>query len=630
MPSKIEQLYQAISAEYEVGSLQDFEAYLADPQKRQLFFEQIIAPNYDVASLSDFEDAYELKKKDGAFPLQLEEKPSSLDSSGMETPQSLGYSVDTINAPRIDERGYTAAGETYSTPTVPPQQIREQVREESGAALGLGMVGAVLKDYLPENFTELDPIKKQIALEDAAAEYQADIDARPSVVSNVKDVVVGATKELGGNLLNIGVSSLQYFLDNEQQNKLLAIEDPDARWTYAKAAMLTNEGLPAPLRSVARSLIPQSSFAEDLSRSGAEQQAKVLDEYDKGVTQYIIDGDYGNAGALAFYQAMASAPTLLAAMAGPAGIASLGLSSFSGFTKEDVERGDSLDLSDFFNNVTKAGAEAFFEQYTGKLGRRAFSSIVGNKAASEQAASSIVKEVLKGFGLGVAEEGGSEAATAATQLLSDAIFAGRDVPMVEAMKQISDAFIVGGLMGGPLSGTGAGFEAARKKAAIEIAPKSDKDQLQKNISDKIELEDAKAKTSNPEVVSTIDGLISEIDKKTVEIEERLKQTVDFMTDEELAEVTQLKKDIDALAIKATQVNEDPNISESQRRTTLALLKQQAESAIQKRQTIIDNAVQKQTTSKVPVQPEARVGKKWRKEHPKQNLKSLPKKVSRKK
>ena len=637
----IDNLYTALKQDgLYTKSLEEFKNQFSTPESIQKLHTALRQDNLYTKPLADFQNQFFgdiLKKKEEGLPLQPLADGGLLGTSAMAQDQQLAssgegqlYDLGPIYQQYQQQQAQQPKAQEYisfeeeapktglfgEAAPVAPEPISLS-KAELTEFMPFVTDEQIIRGYLPENYEQLSPSEKVKAaaeltkipelipiFEKKASEMAAE---EPGVMSNIGDIIAGASKELTGNFLNAGVASLQYFLDDKYKDKLLEIEDPEARWVYAKSALLASESLPTPLRSIARSLVPQSSFAEDLSRSGAAQQAKVLDEYDKGVTQYLIDGDYGNAGALAFYQAMASAPTLLSAMAGPAGIASLGLSSFSGFTKEDVERGDNLDLSDFFNNVTKAGAEAFFEQYTGKLGRRAFSSIVGNKVASGQAASSIVKEILKGFGLGVAEEGGSEAATAAVQLLSDAIFAGREVPMVEAMKQISDAFIVGGLMGGPLSGTGAGFEAARKKAAIEIAPKSDKDQLQKNIADKIELEDAKAKTSNPEVVSTIDGLISEIDKKTVEIEQRLKQTVDFMTEEELIEITQLKKDIDALAIKATQVNEDPNISESQRRTTLALLKQQAESAIQKRQTIIDNAVQKQTTSEVPVQPEARVG-----------------------
>jgi hypothetical protein len=70
MPNKIDALYAEVSKTYDVGSIQDFQNYLADPKKRQLFFKDVIAPEYDVKSLDEFEQAYGLKKKEQVSPSQ--------------------------------------------------------------------------------------------------------------------------------------------------------------------------------------------------------------------------------------------------------------------------------------------------------------------------------------------------------------------------------------------------------------------------------------------------------------------------------------------------------------------------------------------------------------------------------
>jgi len=63
MPNKIDALYSEVSKSYEVGSIDDFKKYLADPKKRQLFFKEVISPEYDVKSIDDFDEAYGFKKK---------------------------------------------------------------------------------------------------------------------------------------------------------------------------------------------------------------------------------------------------------------------------------------------------------------------------------------------------------------------------------------------------------------------------------------------------------------------------------------------------------------------------------------------------------------------------------------
>lgn len=58
------ELYNELSADYEVGDIDQFKAYLQDPESRVDFFEQIIKPIYAVEDIADFEAFYGLKKKD--------------------------------------------------------------------------------------------------------------------------------------------------------------------------------------------------------------------------------------------------------------------------------------------------------------------------------------------------------------------------------------------------------------------------------------------------------------------------------------------------------------------------------------------------------------------------------------
>jgi hypothetical protein len=58
------ELYNELSTDYEVGDIDQFKAYLQDPESRVDFFEQIIKPIYAVEDIADFEAFYGLKKKD--------------------------------------------------------------------------------------------------------------------------------------------------------------------------------------------------------------------------------------------------------------------------------------------------------------------------------------------------------------------------------------------------------------------------------------------------------------------------------------------------------------------------------------------------------------------------------------
>lgn len=83
MPNKIDALYAEVSKTYDVGSIQDFQNYLADPKKRQLFFRDVIAPEYDVKSLDEFEQAYGLKKKESVSPSQQKKGATSSATGAM-------------------------------------------------------------------------------------------------------------------------------------------------------------------------------------------------------------------------------------------------------------------------------------------------------------------------------------------------------------------------------------------------------------------------------------------------------------------------------------------------------------------------------------------------------------------
>ena len=96
MPNKIDALYSEVSKSYEVGSIDDFKKYLADPKKRQLFFKEVIAPEYDVKSIDDFDEAYGFKKKSTESPGQGAQK--DIFSVSGETPKA-GPSVSSVNPP---------------------------------------------------------------------------------------------------------------------------------------------------------------------------------------------------------------------------------------------------------------------------------------------------------------------------------------------------------------------------------------------------------------------------------------------------------------------------------------------------------------------------------------------------
>lgn len=60
----LQALYNEMSAQYDVGTFEDFKEYLSDDNQRSAFFEEAIKPSYDVDSLDEFDQIYGLKKKE--------------------------------------------------------------------------------------------------------------------------------------------------------------------------------------------------------------------------------------------------------------------------------------------------------------------------------------------------------------------------------------------------------------------------------------------------------------------------------------------------------------------------------------------------------------------------------------
>lgn len=119
----IKELYESISADYEVGTIDEFKAYLSDDYKRNQFFENVIKPEYDVQSIDEFESVYGLKKKadstleteDMVGTTEMGTTPGYLASS--ETPPvSIPVQEETLLSDGFDPSTLTAPLEDGSIP----------------------------------------------------------------------------------------------------------------------------------------------------------------------------------------------------------------------------------------------------------------------------------------------------------------------------------------------------------------------------------------------------------------------------------------------------------------------------------------------------------------------------------
>ena len=117
---KLKVLYDAVSADYDLGTIDDFKTKLSDPVKRKSFFDGVGA-EYDLGKdINDFESKLGFKKKDGGP--DLPSSPSlELPSVSTEPPKRLTFtdinsSIEKLSKAQKDLRelesapGFTPGG----------------------------------------------------------------------------------------------------------------------------------------------------------------------------------------------------------------------------------------------------------------------------------------------------------------------------------------------------------------------------------------------------------------------------------------------------------------------------------------------------------------------------------------
>ena len=182
-------LYEDLKDSYDVGSLEDFKAYLSDKETRDLFFEQVIKPEYDVDTIDDFESAYGFAEKKNQV-----DTPSSgqeeVTESITETPTELGSldsSQENVDIPVIP------LVETDGDLSEPPVEIAEEAVEVLPEQPK--KISQQEKDYNDWNSLGfLTEDEKKAAQEIYLKEQQGDF----GIVSNISNIIKSTPKTIYG------------------------------------------------------------------------------------------------------------------------------------------------------------------------------------------------------------------------------------------------------------------------------------------------------------------------------------------------------------------------------------------------------------------------------------------------
>ena len=367
----IKKLYEALNAEYDLGTIEDFTAYLMNDDKRRKFYEQIIEPNYDVESLEVFEQAYGLKKKDTTDPFGAQEptdslpqpnqEPISSDSSNV--PNSPTAPIDpTTGQPFQDEQAVDTTEVDFETPegeedmlltTATTPTPRDQTTETYGSG-----------DFFIEGTQEDNTILEDVVGKNSVTDLISDI-----YRSMKSGFVQGNTADEANRLFLRGGSAtddeIRAFL--RTQESLMGAKQTDEMLNFNKIYDAADNKFTGFLEALGKN--PSALF-----QIGAQTITQMINPSSGMAAGTVIAGGaaigasggagFGGVGAIPGAIAGAINPgTLKLAFAAAGGALETGL-SFAEFIREEINERDDLEFdqdgirailedSDAFNRARK-------------------------------------------------------------------------------------------------------------------------------------------------------------------------------------------------------------------------------------------------------------------------------------
>ena len=258
------------------------------------------------------------------------------------------------------------------------------------------------------------------------------------------------------------------------------------------------------------------------------------------------------------------------------------------------EANGKLGWGQLVNSGVTGVTEYYIEKISNGILNRSIKSAIGSPEVAKDLAEGFVKSVLKDMGL----EFGGEGLTQFIQSLSNDITKGKDIDWVKTANQTIDAALIGGGIAGGMRTTGAGVGYLSKKVMSAV----DKKKVDKNTSAIMDLKTKKGPDNAPEVNDVIDSKIKELDDQNKNIINSNIDKVKSLSDSQLQEIVKIDNSIADIYKKRNAIVDDPNLTDEEKQTLIEHLKTQLATLNQQK-----DAVQKQTTSEVPVQPEAGTG-----------------------
>ena len=286
----------------------------------------------------------------------------------------------------------------------------------------------------------------------------------------------------------------------------------------------------------------------------------------------------------------------------PGGNITQGIASAGSKRLEDLNKDGNIGLGYMLSSAVHGTAEGFFEAKTNAILKKAGTILRGNTKAVEEFSTGIVKSILKDFN----EEGLSEGATSVIQDLADKINKGEDIDIGQVFRNAANSYFLGGFAGGGITASAGGIRTAINKSiaaktyvANKIMPTEDRKKYDNNLATIQNLNTQKSEDTSPEVNQVIDNKIQQLATENETLFKSSVEVVDNLSNEQLSQVFNIDDELERNYNDAKSIIDDATMDDSAKELLLKDLLDKQNNLKQQR-----DAIQEQTTSEVPVQPEA--------------------------
>ncbi len=344
-------------------------------------------------------------------------------------------------------------------------------------------------------------------------------------------------------------------------------------------------------------------FSSKVLEDTIEQEGDTFDDMAKFVSQPSAEnaGNLLRRGTTGLAQAI---PYMLQSMM-PGGLFTLAASSAAGKRMDDVREDGNVGLGYLFTAGVTGGAEAIFEGKTNEILKRVSSRIIGKPKAVKDLTESLFKEIAKDFN----EEGISEGLTTLFQDTQDKINKGEPIDLRKLARKIGESYLMGGAIGGGLTGGGALVSSTFNKAKESPAGKNlltnalitaeDKKRLEEIRDTTQDLGTQKADDNDPVVNEVIDKKLEDLNSEYGQIMAKYDEAINGLDENQARDLFNIDDKIDEIRTRAEAVKNDPNLTDDAKKLLWQELKKEFEPLKQQR-----DAIQEQATGKVSIQPKA--------------------------